>query len=234
VVGPIVVACVGFVILLAAQVTRRGSSPGKAALASWAAFPNGAFWVLPVAGALVGPAATTIAALSNAAYSAPGALCIHLLRRDAPVPQRRATSWIDQSALLAVFVGLLLHLAGPAPEGTKWVLYVAGPLLAFVGAALFTGSILHPHNLAVGFPRIDVRRWLALSAVRVAYFVPVAVLAGSTALTVIAVLSALGPPAFNPPQLAVLYGYRSGVVNAAARFGWVLLPIGLAAAAVLR
>ena len=53
-------------------------------------------------------------------------------------------------------------------------------------------------------------------------------------MAVIAVLSALGPPAFNPPQQAVLYGYRSGVVMVAARWGWVFLPVGLALALVIR
>ena len=47
-------------------------------------------------------------------------------------------------------------------------------------------------------------------------------------------LSALGPPAFNPPQQAVLYGYRSGVVMVAARWGWIFLPVGLGLALAIR
>ena len=69
---------------------------------------------------------------------------------------------------------------------------------------------------------------------RIAYLGLIAILTGSTAVAVIAVLSALGPPAFNPPQQAVLYGYRSGVVMVAARWGWVFLPIGLVLALVIR
>jgi hypothetical protein len=60
------------------------------------------------------------------------------------------------------------------------------------------------------------------------------VVTGSTTVAVVAVLSALGPPAFNPPQQAVLYGYRSGVVMVAVRWGWLFLPVGLVAALVLR
>ena len=51
--------------------------------------------------------------------------------------------------LVAVAVGLLLHLSGPAPSASHWVLVMAGPLLAFVGAALYTGSVFHPHNASV-------------------------------------------------------------------------------------
>jgi hypothetical protein len=32
----------------------------------------------------------------------------------------------------------------------------------------------------------------------------------------------------------VLYGYRSGVVGVAARWGWVLVPVGLVGALALR
>jgi len=47
-------------------------------------------------------------------------------------------------------------------------------------------------------------------------------------------VSAFGPPAFNPPQQAVLYGYRSGVVMISARWGWVFLPVGLVLAVLIR
>jgi len=233
-VGPVLVAAVLVVLLAAALVTRRGGSTGTAALDAWAAGPNGTFWVVPMAGAFAGPPAVALAVLANAAYGLPTAVSVHLLRRDAPHPQRRSTSWVDQSAGLAIGVGLLLHLVGPAPAGTHWVLVVAGPLFAFTGAALFTGSVVHPHNTQEPHGRADVRRWLALSLVRAAYLLPIALLTGQPALAVVAALSAFGAPAFNPPQLAVLYGYRSGVVNAAARYGWVVLPVGVALAVLLR
>ncbi len=234
IVAPILIACVGGLLLGVAHLARGRRSSGLAELEGWAAFPNGTFWVLPIAGALIGPEGTAIAALTNAVYAVPNALCIHLMRRDAPIRQRRSTGWFDQSMVLAVFLGLALHAAGPAPTASAWILTVSGPLLAFVGAALYTGSVLHPHNASVSRTTSEYRRWLFLCGVRIAYLAIVAVATGSTAVAVIAVLSALGPPAFNPPQQAVLYGYRSGVVMVAAQWGWVFVPIGLGLALVIR
>jgi hypothetical protein len=234
IVAPILIAGVSWLLLGVAYIVRGDRSGGLAELEGWAAFPNGTFWVLPIAGALIGPAGSMISALTNAVYAAPNALCIHLMRRDAPIAQRRSTSWLDQSMLLAVVVGLVLHLIGPAPAASQWVLTVAGPLLAFVGAALYTGSVFHPHNASVARTISEYWRWLLLTGVRIAYLVLIAVVTRSTVVAVIAVLSALGPPAFNPPQQAVLYGYRSGVVMVAVRWGWVFLPVGLAVALVIR
>jgi hypothetical protein len=159
------------------------------------------------------------------------------MRRDAPIRQRRVTSWVDQSPIVASLVGLLLHVAGPAPAWTADVLTLAGPLLAFSGAALFAGSVVHPHNLSVPRSEHALRRWTWLAAVRVVYFLLVAVVAAldsSTALAVVAALSALSAPSFQPVQLAVLYGYRSEVVVAAVRWGWLLAPCGLGLAALVR
>ena len=50
----------------------------------------------------------------------------------------------------------------------------------------------------------------------------------------VAVLTALSAPSFQPIQLSVLYGYRSEVVVAAVRWGWILAPLGLVAAALVR
>jgi hypothetical protein len=226
----IAITGVSLAIIVAALLTRARQPVGQAFLDAWSAYPNGAFWVLPFAGALVGTSASAVAAISNALYAVPNAASIHFMRRDAPHPQRVATSWFDQSALAALVIGLLLHLAGPAPAGSRWVLVVSGPLLAFVGAALFTGSVLHPHNVGTGRTAAGLRRWLFLSAVRVAWLLPIALITRSRAVAVVAVLSALGAPAFNPVQLAVLYRYRTTTVNVAARWGWVLLPVGLGAA----
>lgn len=234
IVAPIAIACVGLVLLVVSDRIRGSHSRGLAELEGWAAFPNGQFWVLPIAGALMGPSASALAALTNAVYAGPNAVCIHLMRRDAPHPQRRSTTWTDQSMVLAVALGLLLHLAGPAPAASHWILVVAGPVLAFVGAALYSGSVLHPHNVSVDPAAADRRRWLLLAGVRISYLLVIAAVTDSTEVAVIAVLSALGPPAFNPPQQAVLYGYRSGVVMVAVRWGWYLAPAGLAAALLLR
>jgi hypothetical protein len=94
--------------------------------------------------------------------------------------------------------------------------------------------VFHPHNTSVEPNSSDLRRLAYLTAVRVVYLVAVAALMGSRAVAVVAILSALGPPAFYPPQQAVLYGYRSGVVMAAVRWGWLLLPVGLVAALLVR
>lgn len=234
VIAPVLIASVGWVLLGGSLLTRQGRTKGLAALECWAAFPNSGFWVLPIAGALVGPTGSMVTALSIAVYAVPNFVCIHLMRRDAPIPQRRSTSWIDQSALGALGLGLALHLAGPAPAFSRWVLDASGPLMAFVGAALFTGSVLHPHNLSVGRGTEDVRRWLALSTARIGCLVPIIVLSHSHAVRVVAVLTALGAPAFSPPQQAVLYGYRSGVVNASVRWGWLALAPGFVVALLLR
>jgi hypothetical protein len=234
IVAPVLIATVGWVLLGTSLLGRKRRSRGQAALECWAAFPNGGFWVLPIAGALVGPAGSMVTALANSVYAAPNAACIHLMRKDAPIPQRRSTSWIDQSALVALGVGLTLHLVGPAPSFSRWVLDASGPVMAFVGAALFAGSVLHPHNLAIGRGTDDVRRWLSLSMVRIVCLIPIVVLSSSHAVRVVAVLMALGAPAFNPSQLAVLYGYRSGAVSASVRWGWLLLPFGYVLALILR
>jgi hypothetical protein len=117
------------------------------------------------------------------------------------------------------------------------VLTLAGPLLAFSGAALFMGSVIHPHNLSVPRSEHALRRWTWLTVVRVGYFLLIvlaAALTSSNALAVVAALSALSAPSFQPVQLAVLYGYRSEVVVAAVRWGWVLAPFGLGLAAIVR
>jgi hypothetical protein len=235
--GPLALAA-GFWLLLGATLVTRGRhSPGQSALEAWAVSPNSGFWVVPAATAFAGSTGTMIAVLANVIITAWGAVCVHLMRRDAPLPQRRVTSWVDQSPLLASIVGLLLHLVDAAPSWTADVLTLAGPLLAFSGAALFTGSVIHPHNLSVRHTEHALRRWTRLTVVRVAYYLVVAVAAlavSSTPVAIVAVLSGLSAPSFQPVQLAVLYGYRSEIVVAAVRWGWLLAPLGLLAAAVLR
>ena len=193
---------------------------------------------MPTAAAFAGSAGTMIAVLANVITTAWNAVAVHLMRRDAPFRQRRSTTWVDQSPVLASLVGLLLHLFGPAPAWTADVLTLAGPLLAFSGAALFTGSVIHPHNLAV--PRTEhaaaplglADRWCGSPTT--CSSPSAASLAGSTPLAVVAVLTALSAPSFQPIQLSVLYGYRSEVVVAAVRWGWILAPLGSGAAALVR
>jgi hypothetical protein len=233
-VAPLVLAGGLWVMFAAAVLTRGNRSGGEGALESWAVGPNSGFWVVPAATAFAGSAGAMIAVLANVANTAQNAVCVHLMRRDAPIVQRRSTTWVDQSPLLASVIGLLLHLEGRAPASTRDILTLAGPLLAFSGAALFAGSVAHPHNLSV--PRSDhaLRRWTWLTVVRVGYFLLIVLFTSSTPLAVVAALSALSAPAFAPIQQAVLYGYRSGVVNAAVRWGWLLSPFGLGLAAAVR
>ena len=236
-VGPLALAAGMWVMLATALATRGQRSAGEGALEAWAVSPNSGFWVVPAATAFAGSTGAMIAVLANVITTAWSAVAVHLMRRDAPFRQRRATSWVDQSPLLASVVGLLLHFVGPAPSWTADVLLLAGPLLAFSGAALFTGSVIHPHNLAVLRPMHAVRRWTWLTVVRVGYYALVvlaASLASSTSLAVVAALSGLSAPSFQPIQLAVLYGYRSELVVVAVRWGWLLAPLGLILAEVIR
>jgi len=236
-VGPLALAGGMWLMLGASLVSRGRRSGGEAALEGWAVAPNSGFWVVPAATAFAGSAGTMIAVLANVITTIWGGVCVHLMRRDAPLRQRRATSWVDQSPVLASVVGLALHAVGPAPGWTEDVLVLAGPLLAFSGAALFTGSIIHPHNISVPRPQHAIRRWAWLTVIRVAYYLVVTVAAaasGATALAVVAVLNALSAPSFQPIQLAVLYRYKSEVVVAAVRWGWLLAPFGLGVAALIR
>src|SRR5271157_2454160 len=169
-VGPVALAAGLWLMLGAALATRGRRSAGEGSLEAWAVSPNSGFWVVPAATAFAGSTGTMIAVLANVLTTAWTAVAVHLMRRDAPLRQRRATSWVDQSPTLASLVGLLLHVVGPAPSWTAEVLVLAGPLLAFSGAALFTGSVIHPHNLTVTRSVHAVRRWTWLTVVRVAYY----------------------------------------------------------------
>jgi hypothetical protein len=232
--GPLLLAGGLWVVLIAAALTRGERSAGEGALEAWAAAPNSGFWVVPAATAFAGSAGAMVAVLANVINTFWGFVCVHLMRRDAPFPQRRSTTWIDQSPLAASAIGLLLALGGHAPAVTKDVLTLAGPLLAFSGAALFAGSVAHPHNVSTARPSSVLARLAWLSATRVVYFSVIVVLTSSKPLAVVAALTALSAPSFQPIQLAVLYGYRSGVVNAAVRWEWALAPLGLGLAALVR
>ena len=235
--GPVALTAGWWVIFGVALLTRGARSAGQESLEAWAVGPNSGFWVVPTAAAFAGPTGTMIAVLANVLTTAWGAVSTHLMRRDAPIRQRTVTSWVDQSPLLASGVGLALHAVGSAPGWSAEVLTLAGPLLAFSGAAMFMGSVIHPHNLSVPRSAHALRRWTGLTALRVAWYGSVALAAAcasSTSLEVVAVLTALSAPSFQPVQLAVLYGYRSEVVVAAVRWGWLLAPFGVGLAALVR
>jgi len=118
--GPFLIAGVGWVLLAAAVLARRKASLGEAALEAWAGRTQRCLLGAPGRRDLGRISGHHDCRLANALFAAPEAVCIHLMRRDAPVRQRHRTSWVDQSALLALAVGLLLHFAGPAPGGLTW------------------------------------------------------------------------------------------------------------------
>ena len=236
--GPLALSAGMWLLLGATLVSRGERSAGQSSLEAWAVTPNASFWVVPTAAAFAGSAGTMIAVLANVITTAWNAVAVHLMRRDAPFRQRRSTTWVDQSPVLASLVGLLLHVLGPAPAWTADVLTLAGPLLAFSGAALFTGSVIHPHNLAVprtahaaaslgladrGADRL-LRSWWRLQPRS----------PGRRRSPSWPSSRRSSAPSFQPIQLAVLYGYRSEVVVAAVRWGWILAPLGLGAAALVR
>ena len=223
----IAVVCVlifGLAWVLTAKEPGHG---GKAALESWAAAPNTNFWVIPISAAVGGPVAATTAVIVDRLSTPVYAVWTWLLRRDAPVPQRKRSSWIDQAPVLALLVGLALRIGGPAPEWTAWVTMIASPLLALSGAAVFVGSALHPTQQVDSRP--GVRRWLVLTIMRVGYLVPVFFIAPDNTYKTVALLYALTIPAFLVSQLSTVYGYSDPVVAAGRKWGWVVGGAGLAA-----
>jgi hypothetical protein len=93
--------------LVAALMTRGSGSRGEASLWSWAATANSAFWAVPLATALAGADGAVPAVLADRAAAPRTAYATHLLRADAPYPQRRRTAWVDQAPLAALLAGLL-------------------------------------------------------------------------------------------------------------------------------
>jgi hypothetical protein len=232
--GPLLLSVSLLIPFAAAWLARGSRKSGEIALESWSVSANSSYWVVPVAAALAGPAGTMIAALVNVPNTPVDMWWVALMRRDAPRTQRRSTGWFDYSPVIASAVGFALRLVHPAPSSTSEVLTWAGPLLAFSGAALVSGSIYHPHNVTVPRTRASLWRWTWLTSLRVAYCLVIAVFVSSTPLKIVAVLTAFSAPSFSPVQLAVLYGYRSSVVRSAVRWGWVMAPFGVALATYLR
>ncbi len=232
VVWPTLIACSAAAVFAVAWATaREPNRDAHAVLQAWSANANTGFFVIPVAAALAGPAGATAAVLADRIATPLYALWIHLLRKGAPIQQRRRTGLIDQAPVIALGVGLLLHLTGPAPDWTATLTMLAAPLMAASGAAIFVGSVLHPSQRID--PRPGFRRWLALVGVRVVWCAPIVILAPSTTYKVVAVLCALSIPAFAVPQMSTVYGYADPVVAAGSRYGWVAGAFGVVAALVL-
>lgn len=229
VVWPLLMALTFVGLTIAAWLTN--SAPDRASktvLNAWAAGPNTGFWAVPVGAALAGPAGALTGVLMDRIATPFFAFWIWVLRRDAPIRQRRRTSVIDQAPTIALFIGLALHLVGPAPAWTVTVTNIAVPLMAAAGSAIFIGSVLHPTQRID--PRPGIARWLRMVVVRIILFAPIIWFAPSMPIRVVAVLLALSIPAFAGPQVSVLYGYADAAMAAASRYGWFFGAAGLLAA----
>ena len=226
---PVLLILPMMVLLVIALVFTKGQGRlGRGTLRAWTAGANCGFFAIPVAAALVGASGVVVAVLIDRLGAPLWALYIWLLRKDAPRPQTISTSWIDQSPLIALFVGLALRTQTPAPEWTATVSGLAAPVMALTGAALFVGSVLHSTQRIN--PKPGVKVWLALSVLRVGFYLPLIWLAPTTPIRVVAVLCALTIPTFGPPQMSTVYGYADPVVAAGSRYGWAVGALGLAVA----
>lgn len=226
-----IIELASLVVMFAAIATRRSDSAGQAALDGWAVGANSGFWVLPLAGAFVGPTAIAIASLADRFATVRVIIGTILMRKDAPIPQKKSTAWVDQMPALGVVFGLGLRVF-TAPPWTATLLTATGPFLAFTGAALFAGSLLAGTSGTVRITRKRVLRTAGLLAVRAAVLLPL-FLSGNKIGLVLAVLVAFSAPAFQPASLAFLYGYRSSLVRFVATWGWLLAPIGLVLAMII-
>ena len=227
----LMVLSIGLMSVIAYLTWHSPNRAARTSLQTWAANANTAFFVIPVGTAFGGATGAAAAVLMDRMAVPLYSWWIHLLRRGAPTPQQTRTSFVDQAPLIAVGLGLLLHLTGPAPEWTATITLIAAPVLAASGAAIFVGSVLHPTQRID--PRPGVRRWLALVGVRMALFIPIAVFAPTTDLRVVAVLCALSIPAFAAPQMSTVYGYADPVVAAGSRYGWIIGGVGLVTAVLV-
>jgi hypothetical protein len=230
---PLLAAGFTFAIMACAWwTTPRGHDrTGRAVLRGWSANANGGFWVIPVATAIAGAPGAVFAVIVDRLYILIFGFFTWILRRNAPERQRLRTSWIDQAPVIALGFGLILNVTQETPEWTATALAWAAPLLAFAGAAVFVGSVLHPSQRIPWRP--GMRVWALLSAVRILLFVPAAFLAPTPEIAIAFVLFGFTIPAFFPPQLSILYGYRDAVVAATARWGWVFAAPGVALATIL-
>ncbi len=226
VVWPLAIVAVFAIILGVSLVLTRGERRwGRGTLRAWSATANTGFFVVPFAAAFGGPTALLVGVLADRLGAPLWAVYVHLLRRDAPIPQRRRSSWVDQSPVIALVVGLALHLVGPAPDWTATVSLAMAPVLAATGAAVFVGSVLHPTQRIPARPGLVP--WLTLVLLRIALLAPVIVLAPNDGVRLAVILCALSIPAFGPAQFSTVYGYAEPVVAASARYGWWVGALGI-------
>ena len=222
------VVALGIMTIVTRLTTKGPEREQHAALQVWSAAANTGFWMIPIGTALWGPAGATFGVLMDRMATPLFGYWTHVIRRHAPVRQRRRTTFIDQSPTIALAVGVALRVTGPAPDWAHTITYIAAPVLAASGAAVFVGSILHPSQRID--PRPGLRRWVALASLRAVLFLLIAVFAPTPAIRVVAILGGLSIPVFGAPQMAAVYGYSDPTVAAGTRYGWFFGAAGLALA----
>lgn len=230
----IALAAVLFVITLVAVLARsqggRRRSTGECVLEAWAANPNTAYWIIPLTTVLVGPTGTVVAVLSDQILIPLFVWWVSRLRRDAPVPQRVHTRVFDYAGPVGFGVGLLLAQLLVPPDWTNAVLGFFGTFMAFIGAAMWAGSVRHTLAKLDRPTAEGWRRYLTLVAIRIGVCGLVAALFWGMPAAPIALLAAGTAPTFFPANASVLYGYHCHVTGIASRYGWVLVPAGVALA----
>lgn len=215
------------ILVLSLLITRGERRLGIGTLRAWTATSNTGFFTIPFTAAFGGPAALAVAVLVDRFGMPVWATYVHLLRRDAPIKQRMQTSFIDQAPLIALVVGLALHLVGPAPAWTGPVSLAMAPVFAMTGSAVFVGSILHPSQKID--PRPGVWPWARLILVRTVLLGAIILAAPNDDVRLVAVLGALSIPAFGPSRMSTVYGYREPAVAASIRYAWWLGGLGVIA-----
>jgi hypothetical protein len=226
------VAAVLVAIYAVAVFTRGTRTVGESLVDGWACAPNTGFWVIPMATVLLGPAGTVLAVLADQLNAPVNAWVISRLRAQAPIPQHARTRVTDYAGLIGLASGFVAGRFSEPPYWSGRVLMVAGPLLAVLGAAMWSGSVRHLLGKLGAPVRGDWRRFAMLVTVRVVCCVIIAALWWGEPIAVVAILAAAGAPAFNPANLTVLYGYKSHVVAIAAKWGWLAVPVGVLLAAL--
>jgi hypothetical protein len=228
------VAAVLYLITAVTVITRaqggRRRSTGECVLEAWATNPNTGYWIIPIATLLVGPAGTIVAVLVDQLLIPIFIWWVSRLRRDAPIQQQARTRIFDYAGPIGFGTGLLIAQFVDAPSWTSDVLRFFGIFMAFIGAAMWAGSVRHTLAKLDSPTAEGWRRFLMLTAVRVACYLAIAAAFWGTPGAPIALLAAFTIPTFFPANASVLYGYHSDVVGIASRWGWVLLPVGVGAA----
>ncbi len=222
----------GMWIPLCGLAADTGNELGRseAAFEGWAAAPNSGFWVVPAAHCLRRsrrhhgrrPGQRGQLGLGRR-VRAPA--CAEMRRSPSGAPPPGSTSRRSLASVIEAPCSIWPAMRRLPP---REVLTLAGPLLAFSGAALFAGSVLHPHNVATVRTPHTFRRLshLALGRARVLYFVLVAACSPTRPPSPSSpALSGLGAPSFQPIPaggpvwLSLRRGHRRDV-----RWGWVGAP----------